>query len=100
MTLRIIGLDPGLNRTGWGVIDVSGTEYVRVESGVISVPKGDLSARLGVIVRELSAVIPVEYQSGFCHRMVMFGREYCIARSPRCGECPVSALCAKNGVKA
>ena len=50
--------------------------------------------------RELSAVIPVEYQSGFCHRMVMFGREYCIARSPRCGECPVSSLCAKNGVKA
>ena len=57
MTLRIIGLDPGLNRTGWGVIDVSGTEYVRVESGVISVPKGDLSARLGAIVRELTAVI-------------------------------------------
>lgn len=57
MTLRIIGLDPGLNHTGWGVIDVSGTTSVRVESGVINVPRGELSARLGTIVRELSDII-------------------------------------------
>ncbi len=55
--VRILGLDPGLNHTGWGVIDASADRYSRVESGVIHVPAGDLSARLGHIVRELSAVI-------------------------------------------
>ena len=39
-----------------------------------------------MIMSEL--VEPVE-QSDFCHRIVLFGREYCMARSPRCGECPL-----------
>ena len=55
--MRIIGLDPGLNHTGWGVIDVAAGRYSVVESGVIHVPKGELSVRLGHIVRELGAVI-------------------------------------------
>lgn len=57
MALRIIGIDPGLNRTGWGVIDVSGNTYTRVESGVIRVPAGELAMRLGHIARELQAII-------------------------------------------
>ncbi|MBQ8288320.1 MAG: endonuclease III [Clostridia bacterium] len=32
-------------------------------------------------------------QSDFCHRIVLFGREYCSARAPRCVECPIRALC-------
>ena len=32
-------------------------------------------------------------QSDFCHRIVLFGREYCSARAPRCGECPLKELC-------
>ncbi len=43
----------------------------------------------------LSEIVPKEEQSDYCHRMVLFGREYCTARSPRCGDCPVSA-CPKN----
>ena len=34
--------------------------------------------------------------SDFCHRIVWFGREVCIARSPRCGECPLSDICEHN----
>lgn len=56
-TMRILGLDPGLNRTGWGVIDAASGRFVRVDSGMIRVPEGELSARLGHIVRELSKVI-------------------------------------------
>lgn len=55
--MRILGLDPGLNRTGWGVIDAASGRLVRVDSGMIRVPEGELSARLGHIVRELSKVI-------------------------------------------
>ena len=33
MALRLIGLDPGLRRTGWGVIEVDGSNLVHVASG-------------------------------------------------------------------
>ncbi|MCU0950637.1 MAG: crossover junction endodeoxyribonuclease RuvC [Burkholderiaceae bacterium] len=56
-TVRILGIDPGLNRTGFGVIDAHGDRLVCIEAGVIRVPAGDLATRLGVILRELSAVI-------------------------------------------
>ena len=34
--------------------------------------------------------------SDFCHRIVLFGRDLCSARAPRCGECPLSDLCEKR----
>ena len=36
----------------------------------------------------LAKIIPGEEQSDFCHRLVLFGRDICPARSPKCGECP------------
>lgn len=39
------------------------------------------------VERELQKVIAPEEQSDFCHRLVLFGREWCMARNPRCGEC-------------
>lgn len=57
VALRILGIDPGLNHTGWGVIDVVSGTYTRVESGVIHVPKGELAERLGHIARALQEVI-------------------------------------------
>ena len=36
----------------------------------------------------LKGLIPDEEQSDFCHRLVLFGRDICPARSPKCGECP------------
>lgn len=37
--------------------------------------------------------IPRDEQSAFCHRIVLFGREYCTARNPRCTDCPLRSLC-------
>jgi crossover junction endodeoxyribonuclease RuvC len=34
--LRILGLDPGLQRTGWGIVDVQGTRLSHVAHGVIA----------------------------------------------------------------
>ena len=45
--------------------------------------------------RILSGIVPPEEQSDYCHRMVLFGREYCMARSPRCDECPLAHECGK-----
>lgn len=47
------------------------------------------------VEKALVPVIEPSEQSDFCHRIVMFGREYCMARSPRCDECPISSLCDK-----
>ena len=43
--------------------------------------------------RQLRAILPPEESSDFCHRIVLFGREVCTARSPQCGDCPLAALC-------
>lgn len=44
----------------------------------------------------LSAITEPSEQSDLCHRLVLFGREICTARSPKCEECPLSDVCAKN----
>lgn len=44
----------------------------------------------------MTELISPEEQSDFCHRIVWFGREYCSARAPRCGECPLKNLCKKG----
>ena len=54
---RFLGLDPGLNHTGWGVLEVERGESRRIASGVINPPKGETSVRLGVIARGLARVI-------------------------------------------
>jgi len=41
----------------------------------------------------LSKIIEPGEQSDFCHRIVHFGRDICTARSPKCGECPLSCVC-------
>lgn len=55
--LRILGIDPGLNRTGWGVIEAHRGQHRCVDAGVIRVPQGDLPQRLGVILAGLREVI-------------------------------------------
>ncbi len=44
----------------------------------------------------LVELVESEKSSDFCHRIVLFGREYCSARSPRCSECPIKELCERN----
>ena len=43
------------------------------------------------IMREL---MDLRLGSDFCHRIVIFGREICSARSPLCHNCPIRDLCA------
>lgn len=57
-SLRIIGIDPGLRRTGWGVIEAQGNRLAFVACGTIKPPvSGALSERLLVLHREISALI-------------------------------------------
>lgn len=42
---------------------------------------------------QLRKILPADESSDFCHRIVLFGREVCTARNPKCGECPLAPLC-------
>jgi len=45
------------------------------------------------VEKQLRAILPPEESSDFCHRIVLFGREICIARNPKCHCCPLAHLC-------
>ena len=56
--IRIIGIDPGLRRTGWGVVDSDGVRLVYVASGMIgSDAEAELSFRLREIYEGLTGVL-------------------------------------------
>jgi crossover junction endodeoxyribonuclease RuvC len=56
--MRVLGLDPGLRHTGWGVIDVAGNRLTHVADGVVSAPVSlPLSERLVVLFRQITEVI-------------------------------------------
>ena len=57
-TIRIIGLDPGLRHTGWGVVDVDGNRLRYVAHGrVSSDPTLSLAARLAELFEGLNGII-------------------------------------------
>ena len=66
-----------------------------------------ISARLGLCgdgkpvspektEKQLSAAVEPSEQSDLCHRFVLFGRDVCTARSPKCSQCPLSDICSEN----
>lgn len=56
--VRIIGIDPGLRRTGWGVIETDGVRLTYVSSGLVtSTSDEDLAYRLRELFEGLSSVI-------------------------------------------
>jgi crossover junction endodeoxyribonuclease RuvC len=59
-TIRILGLDPGLARMGWGVIDMTGTRLAHVGHGTLtSNAKTDLGRRLQALHSALVEVIAI-----------------------------------------
>lgn len=55
--MRILGIDPGLRATGFGVIDADGPRLRYVASGVIRIAPGALPPRLGTIHAGISEVV-------------------------------------------
>ncbi|MEG1988456.1 MAG: endonuclease III [Oscillibacter sp.] len=64
-----------------------------------------ITGRLGItdgskdplqVERQLRQVLPPADSSDFCHRMVLFGRDICTARSPQCEGCPLKADCSQG----
>ena len=56
--MRVLGLDPGLRHTGWGVIDVAGNRLTHVADGVVhAVTDQPLAMRLVSLFRQITAVL-------------------------------------------
>lgn len=62
-----------------------------------------ITGRLGItdgskdpvkVEQQLRRAIPPAESGSFCHRMVLFGRDVCTARSPKCEGCPLRFDCA------
>ena len=70
---------------------VCDTHCIRITGrlGITDGSKGPLQ-----VERQLRLCIPPKESSDFCHRMVLFGRATCTARSPKCVGCPLAKDCA------
>ena len=56
--MRLLGLDPGLQRTGWGVVEARANVLRFVAAGVVATdPADDLALRLDALYRGLREVV-------------------------------------------
>ena len=69
--MRILGIDPGLRITGFGLIEQTGQKLTYVASGVIKSGEGELPQRLGVLFAGLNEVIAT-WQPDTCAVEIVF----------------------------
>ncbi len=68
---------------------VTDTHFIRI-TGRLGLTKNTEPAK---VEKDLRKLIPPEESSDFCHRIVLFGRDVCSARKPKCAECPLAGFC-------
>ena len=74
---------------------VCDTHCIRI-CGKLGLSKGKEPEK---VEQQLRAILPPEESSDFCHRIVLFGREICTARNPKCSDCPLAIWCNEfNGI--
>ena len=54
--MRVIGIDPGLRRMGWGIVDVVGSKISHVSNGTCESAGDDLAYRLSSLFDQLQTV--------------------------------------------
>ena len=80
---------------------VLGTGFGIASGVVVDTHVGRIAYRLDLtrethpvkVERDLISQLPKERWISFSHRLIHFGRQICVARRPKCGECPVTELC-------
>lgn len=94
---------PGVGRKTANLVcgDVYGKPAVVADTHCIRI-----TGRLGLtdgtkdpykVEMQLKKVLPPEESNDFCHRLVLFGRDVCSARSPKCEACPLREFCPSSG---
>lgn len=97
-TIRVLGIDPGSQRTGFGVLDAAGTRLTYVASGVIRTSHAEFSARLCEIFRCMQTVV-AQYQP---HEIAI--EKVFVNRNPdsalKLGQARGAAICGTADAKA
>lgn len=94
---------PGVGRKTANLVcgDVYGKPAVVADTHCIRI-----TGRLGLtdgtkdpykVEMQLRKLLPPDESNAFCHRLVLFGRDTCSARSPKCTECPLREFCPSAG---
>lgn len=94
---------PGVGRKTANLVcgDVYGKPAVVADTHCIRI-----TGRLGLtdgtkdpykVEMQLKKVLPPEESNDFCHRLVLFGRDVCSARAPKCETCPLRDFCPSAG---
>ena len=79
-------------------------DFFGIPGVVVDTHATRLSNRMGLttnkdpykIELDLQKVVPQSHWASFCHQLVYHGREYCMARSPKCDICPVNHICPQK----
>lgn len=90
---------PGVGRKSANLIlgDIYGKPAVVTDTHCIRI-----TGRLGLtdgskdpkkVEDQLRAILPPDRSNDFCHRLVLFGRDTCTARNPKCDNCCCSDIC-------
>jgi endonuclease III len=95
---------PGIGRKTANVI--LGTAFGLATGVVVDTHVSRLSQRMGLsaqedpekIEQDLMKLLPQDQWIAFGHSMIWHGRRICIARKPKCSDCPLTELCPKIGV--
>lgn len=91
--LRILGLDPGSRRTGFGVIEWRETQWGHVAHGCVAVPPGaGLAERLHTIFETLSGLIAAQEPGEVAIERVFVNRN--VDSALKLGQARGAALCA------
>src|SRR5271157_1667114 len=80
---------------------VLGVAYKIAEGVVVDTHVLRISKRLGLtqatdpkkVEQDLMRIIPKDHWIQFSHELIHHGRQICMARKPRCVDCPLETLC-------
>lgn len=83
---------------------VLGNAFGIASGVVVDTHVSRLSQRLGLTVNttpekiegDLARLVPKKHWIMFPHWMIFHGRQICVARAPRCGECPLEDICPSS----
>jgi crossover junction endodeoxyribonuclease RuvC len=90
--VRILGVDPGSRRTGFGVIECRGTDYVHVAHGCLNVGGAVMTERLRLIFDGLQALIDEHEPAEVAVERVFVNRN--VESALKLGQARGAALCA------
>lgn len=95
---------PGIGRKSANVIRA---HVWNLPGIIVDTHFGRVCRRLGLteakdpakVEKEISTIIPEEFQNTFSMTANFHGRRYCMSRKPNCSACPLESLCPKYGVE-